>query len=141
MWPRTLTATAFGLFAALLCLPVSAAPVLQQQRAYPGTLNYIEGQASVGGQKLDSGSPGLVTLQPGQTLETHDGKVEILLTPGVFLRLGENSSVQMISPDLTRTELLLESGRATVEVAELHPENDLLIDQGTVSTQLLKAGF
>jgi hypothetical protein len=141
MWPWTLRATGFGLLAALLCLPDSAAAAPQSNQAYPGMLNYIEGQASIGSRTLDANSAGSAALQPGQTLNTEQGKVEILLTPGVFLRMDDYSSVQMVSPDLNRTELVLERGRATVEVAELREENDLLIDQGSVTAQLVKPGF
>jgi len=35
----------------------------------------------------------------------------------------------MISPSLTDTELRLDKGRATVEVAELHPQNNIIIVQ------------
>jgi len=141
MWPWTLRATGFGLLAALLCLPDFAAAAPQNNQAYPGMLNYIEGQASIGSRTLDANSVGSAALQPGQTLDTQQGKVEVLLTPGVFLRLDDYSSVEMISPDLTRTELVLTRGRATVEVAELREENDLLIDQGSVTTELVKPGF
>ena len=104
-------------------------------------LNYIEGQASIGTRTLDPNSVGSVALQPGETLNTQKGKVEVLLTPGVFLRLDEYSSVQMMSPDLMRTEVLLQRGRATVEVAELREENDLLIDLEPVTAHLVKNGF
>src|SRR5579875_381529 len=93
-----------------------AAPAFAQRQnsASPGTLNYIEGQASINGQPIHQGSVSGTELQPGQLLTTGTGKAEILLTPGVFLRVGDNSTVKMVSPDLTRTELRVEQGRADV---------------------------
>ncbi len=107
----------------------------------PGTLNYIEGQAAIGDQTLDSKSVGSTELEQGQTLNTTDGKVEVLLTPGVFLRLGSNSSVKMLSPTLTDTEVHLEKGHAIVEVAEIHHENDLRVIAGGAMIRLLKTGL
>jgi len=107
----------------------------------PGALNYVEGNASIGAQTLDSKSVGSTELQRGQSLTTGDGKVEVLLTPGVFLRLGSNSTVKMLSPTLTDTEVHLEKGHAMIEVAEIHPENDLRIVAGVAMIQLLKTGL
>ncbi len=112
-----------------------------RQSANPGTLNYIEGQASIAGQTLDSKSVGSAQLQAGQSLETGNGKAEILLTPGVFLRLGSNSNVRMISPNLTNTELALSQGEAMLEVDELHSQNDIRISQPGASTRVLKTGL
>ncbi|MGA7080589.1 MAG: hypothetical protein WBY61_17865, partial [Terriglobales bacterium] len=89
--------------AALFSLPASATPSVDQ--AVPGSLNYVEGQVSMDAKALDSGAIGSAQLQTGQSLTTKKGKAEILLTPGVFLRLGSNSSVRMISPSLTDTEV------------------------------------
>jgi len=107
----------------------------------PGTLNYVEGNASLGNETLTNKSVGEVTLAPGQTLNTGNGKAEVLLTPGVFLRLGENSSAKMISPDLTNTAVELDRGRAMVEVDDIHKENNLRITEDGVQTQLLKKGL
>jgi hypothetical protein len=52
----------------------------------PGSINYVEGQASIGGETLNPKSIGSIELEKGQSLTTQAGKVEILLTPGVFLR-------------------------------------------------------
>ena len=65
--------------------------------ARPGTLNYVEGKAYLGQQSLDNKSIGKVEVAPGETLSTDNGKAEILLTPGVFVRLGDHSSANMIS--------------------------------------------
>jgi hypothetical protein len=84
---------------------------------------------------------GNTELQAGQYLSTANGKAEILLSPGVFLRLGNNSTVQMVSPNLTQTEVRLEKGRANVEVDQLHKQNVILIDLKNGQTQLLKNGL
>jgi FecR protein len=109
--------------------------------ALPGTLNYVEGQAFIGNETLNAKSIGSSSLQAGQTLDTENGKAEILLTPGVFLRLGNNSSVTMVSPDLTNTELNLVQGDAMVEVDQIYPQNDLRIQQDGATTSLLKTGL
>src|SRR6267143_1090940 len=92
-------------------------------------------------QTLHAQEIGSAELQPGQTLDTQIGNAEILLTPGAFLRLGDNSSVTMISPSLTDTEVRLDKGRATVEVAELHPQNNLIVVQHGDTERLLKTGL
>jgi hypothetical protein len=107
----------------------------------PGTLNYVEGQASIGVLKLDSESVGSTELEKGQSLTTTDGKAEVLLTPGVFLRLGADSTVKMLSPTLTDTEVHLEKGHAMIEVAEIHPENDLRVVAGGGTIRMLKTGL
>src|SRR5579871_4181154 len=127
----------FGLVvAALLCTAAWGAAPPQ-----PGTINYIEGQASIDGRVLNDTSVGSVKLDADQSLSTESGRVEILLTPGVFLRIGNNSVAQMISPGLANTVLTLQHGRALVEVADILPENNVVINEGAASTRLLKAGL
>ena len=118
-----------------------SAPVSGTSPALSGSLNYVEGQAQVGTEVLNAKSVGSVTLEPGQTLSTRAGKAEILLTPGVFFRTGENSAATMISPSLTNTEVGLDQGTALVEVAELHKANLLEVKEGDSTTQLLKTGL
>ncbi|MFZ0735805.1 MAG: hypothetical protein WAM96_01815 [Candidatus Acidiferrales bacterium] len=65
----------------------------------------------------------------------------ILLTPGVFLRVADNSSVKMVSPDLADTEVMLEKGRADVEVLDIRKENNIRINENDASTKLLNKGL
>lgn len=109
--------------------------------ARPGTLNYIEGQATINGQELSTKSVGKTELGAGQTIETANGKAEVLLTPGVFLRLDGHSAVRMISPDLTHTEVQVDRGRAQVEVDQLYKQNKIIVSAGSSRTQLLKQGL
>jgi hypothetical protein len=122
----TLSATAFG---------------QSGNSARPGTINYVEGQASIEGRQLSPQSVGNSTVEPGQVLATANGKAEILLTPGIFLRLGNDSTVQMVSTDLTHTEIKLDQGHANVEVDQIYPQNTILVDLKNGQTQLLKNGL
>jgi hypothetical protein len=116
-------------------------PAFGVNTALPGTINYVEGQAQVGSEMLNSKSVGSADLQTGQTLSTEKGRTELLLTPGVFLRLDNNSSAKMLSPSLTDTRVEIEKGRAIVEVAELHKQNNIEIAEDGTSTRLLKNGI
>jgi len=109
--------------------------------ARPGTLNYIEGQASLGNQVLNANSVGSVEMQAGQVLTTQNGKVEILLTPGVILRVDSNSAIQMDSPGLADTALTLQRGRAMIEVAQIFSANDIVVRQNGATVRLMKKGL
>jgi hypothetical protein len=135
---------AFALFLSVLSLPVlgaSAALAQNADPARPGTLNYIEGSASIDGRPISHRAVGSAALEPGDTLATGQGRVELLLTPGVFFRLDEASSGRLISSDLTNTVVQLDSGRAAVEVDQIFPQNNIqVVEQGN-PTRILKPGF
>ena len=109
--------------------------------ARPGSINYVEGQAAIGSETLDTTSIGSIELGKDQTLTTQAGKVEILLTPGVFLRVADNSSLKMVSPDLANIEVELAKGRALIEVIDIHKENYIRVDQNGATVRLLKNGL
>jgi hypothetical protein len=130
-----------GLLAALLlAAPVSFADT-NRNPALPGTVNYVEGQVSIGAQELTSKSIGSAQVDPGQSLTTATGKSEMLLTPGIFLRLGDHSSAQMVSSSLTNTQVVINEGEAMLEVDELHPQNDVKITEDGVMTRVVKTGL
>src|ERR1700722_2631536 len=130
--------TLLGMLAAsaLVALPVAAA-----SSAIPGTLNYVEGQVAVAGQTVTSHSVGSGQVEPNQVLETGQGRAELLLTPGVFLRVGDNSAVRLISPGLADTRVEVLRGQAIVEVAELFKDNNLWVMMHGASTRLEKEGL
>jgi len=96
------------LLAAVLSLPVFGSS-MGANAAVPGSLNYVEGQVSMGTKALDSKSIGTAELQTGQSLTTEKGKAEVLLTPGVFLRVGGNQRrrrhSQVVEDGLVRLRL------------------------------------
>lgn len=118
----------------LLTLPVAAAT-----SPIPGTLNYVEGQVSIDGRRVSA--PASNHLDLDQTLATNQGKAEILLTPGVFLRVGDRSSVRMVSSGLTDTKVELLHGEAMVEAAQLFKENNVGVLMDHSTTILEKPGL
>jgi len=107
---RPLFKTLAGLFvAAMYAFPQATIS------AQPGTLNYVEGHAYVDGQEIQQKQLGRVNLQADQTLQTDENsKAEVLLTPGVFLRVGNGftrrNCRQFRSADPPRQKLILAGG-------------------------------
>jgi len=135
---KMLASLAAVLLTGLLALPVKADVA---SRGVPGALNYVEGQASMGTQSLTQKSVGSSILEPNETLTTAPaGKAEILLTPGVFLRLGGNGAVKMISPSLTNTQVEIQRGEAQVEVDQLYKQNNLQVLEDGATIQMEKNG-
>jgi hypothetical protein len=108
--------------------------------ARPGTVNYVEGQAAMGGQALDAKSVG-TEIRESHALTTLNGKVEILLTPGVFLRMGPNSSATLVAASLTNTQVQMDQGHAIIEVDQIFPENHLQVVQGGFTIEMQKKGL
>ncbi len=126
---------------ALLGSAMVTATAFAAQPARPGTVNYIEGAVYLDSQPLSNNDVGNISLERGQELRTESGKAEILLTPGVFLRVNDNSTVRLVSPDLMLTQVEVEKGRVGVEVDEIHDQNNLQIIDAGVTTRLDKKGY
>jgi hypothetical protein len=123
-------------------LPIGGLAQTQNSRpAQPGAINYVEGQASIGNQQLGANAVGSAQLQAGQTLDTQNGKVEVLLVPGTFLRVDDNSSIKMINPGLADTEVEIDRGRAMIEGTDINKNNDIQVDEDGVKTKILKNGL
>ncbi|MBO0797540.1 MAG: FecR domain-containing protein [Blastocatellia bacterium] len=122
-------------------LPANAQSEIGTNQGRPGNLNYVEGRVLIGNDVVDPKSVGSAEVEEGQSITTERGKAELLLTPGAFLRLGDNTSVKMISTGLTNTEVQVKKGRALIEVAEIHRENNLRVDLNGVMTEITKKGL
>jgi hypothetical protein len=135
IWNKPL-GVALALGVAAICSPAWAAPNVPQ----PGALNYVEGQASIDNQAVTSKSVGTATLNEGDVLSTGNGRAEILLTPGVFMRVGKNSAVRMIAPELTNTRVEVLQGEAMVEADILHKEDHVIVAERGAQAELDKKG-
>jgi len=100
--------------------------------ARAGLVNYVEGPANVSlQQQVLAGAP----IQTGPA-----GHVEILLNPGSFLRLDENSEVVLDSVELTRIAVRVVSGTVLIESAELDKGTSIHVTTGNLSTRIVSTG-
>jgi hypothetical protein len=111
------------------------------QTAIPGTLNYVQGQVSLDGADMTTQQIGRAEMQPNQILSTGQGKAEILLSPGVFLRVGDNSQVRMLSTDLVDPRVEVIHGEAMVEIDYLPKDAGLNVTERGADATLLKEGL
>jgi hypothetical protein len=119
----------------------SLAHAQQVISAQSGTVHYIEGTVYAGGHLVEPKFGQFPTVKAGEELETKDGRAEVLLTPGAFLRLAENSSVRMVSTQLSDTRIEVLSGSAMVECDELLPSNALTLVYHGEEIRLSKSGL
>lgn len=86
--------------------------------AKAGGINAITGGATVT-SRADSGWQQLMItddLNSGDRVRTaYDGRVEVLLNPGSYLRLGANSEIELLDNSLANLEIRLLRGTAIVE--------------------------
>lgn len=109
--------------------------------AHSGMIHYVEGKVMLDGQPVDPKFGEFPEVKNDQVLETTEGRAEVLLTPGVFLRLSENSSFKMLSNRLSDTAFEVESGSAIVEVDELLKDNAITVRYKDATIALSKQGL
>ena len=99
--------------------------------AQSGVIHYMEGTVLIDDVPLDHKPGTFPLLKDGSVLRTTKGRVEVMLTPGTFLRLDENTSIKMISSALTATRIEFTKGSIIL---------DALSAQGDIPIQLVYSG-
>jgi len=124
---------------AMLAVPAAWGQAVISARS--GMVNYVEGGVHIAGSPVKLDGAIFPEVKIGQTLSTEAGHAEILLTPGVFLRLDRNSSFRMVANKLSDTQVEILTGSALVEVDEILKDNHIAVKMGDSSTVLTKNGL
>ncbi|HLY15599.1 MAG TPA: hypothetical protein VKR61_00175 [Bryobacteraceae bacterium] len=109
--------------------------------ARSGLIHYVEGEVYVGDQAVDSKFGSFPEVKENQILKTDEGRAEVLLTPGVFLRLAENSSFRMITNRLIDTRLEFLSGSAIIEADDILKDNSITVVYQDATVHVAKKGL
>ena len=109
--------------------------------AKAGVINVIEGDVAVKRDKADWNK--LITgdeLNKGDRIRTGaDGRAEILLTPGCFLRLAENTEFVLTDPSMFGFEIELSKGSAIIEASAL--DGPLKIRTSEIDFSIIRVGL
>jgi hypothetical protein len=80
-----------------------------------GIVHFFQGTVYLNEQPLESHPGRFSTVPNGGVLRTAEGRAEVLLKPGVFLRIGERSTIRMVDNELLHTRVELVAGSAVVD--------------------------
>jgi hypothetical protein len=103
-----------------------------------GLVHYSEGKVYVAEKLVEPKFGQFPELKNNQELRTEEGRAEVLLSPGSFLRVAENSSVRMISNRLTDTKIELLTGEALIETVDQSKDKAAAMVKGNAITMLYK---
>jgi hypothetical protein len=108
--------------------------------ARSGLVNFFEGVVFLDGQPLER-KPGMFPrLREGSTLVTESGRAEVLLTPDTYLRIGEDSSIRMVSGDIDDTQVELLSGSAILDSSQAPDGEFVKVIFKDTTVRILKPG-
>jgi hypothetical protein len=100
--------------------------------AKAGLVNYVDGQANVHlHEQVMEGTP----IETGA-----QGHVELLLTLGSFLRVGNTAKVILDSVELNQVAVRLVDGTALIEVAEIDKQAPIRVSTGTLTAVIVSRG-
>lgn len=130
----------FGPIVTLAAIPglLSAQNVIS---ARAGLVHLADGRVLLDEKPIVHNVTRFSEVKDHSVLRTERGRVEILLTPGVFLRLGEDSRLVMLSGALTDVRVKLEAGSAVVEADELDKSASITVVVGESEARLDRTGL
>jgi hypothetical protein len=111
--------------------------------ARSGLIHYVEGRVTLDGKPVEVKVTAFPEVKENMELRTEDGRAEVLLNPGVFLRLAENSAIRMVANKLSDTKVEFLSGSAIVESSSelVQKENSVTILYKNATVHPRKTGI
>jgi len=109
--------------------------------AKAGVVHYLEGEAMINDQAVVMKESKFPELKNNDVLRTTEGRVELLLAPGAFLRLSDQSAVRMDSNSILATRLSVLEGTAIIEVLEIAKLSSLEFTMGNDTVSIRKPGL
>jgi hypothetical protein len=110
--------------------------------AKAGLVHYVEGDVTIGGKTVVVKGGDFPEMQKGDELRTVLGRAEVLLGPGMFLRMAENSGFRLLSAAIEDTRLEVTSGSVLIEAAEFEAKHHgIVVRVGSTDIDVMKRGL
>ena len=124
-------------FLPLACFLAAAQTVVSVNS---GVVNYFEGSVLIDNAKLEQKFGTFPMLHIGSILKTEEGRAEVLLTPGIVLRLDHHSSIRMLTNLLTDTKIEFLEGSAILDSSGAESVKNLLVKYRTSEIRFTQPG-
>jgi hypothetical protein len=95
--------------------------------AHAGLIHCSEGEVLVDGRTISHVNGRFPELSKSSLLITNEGKVEVLLSPKIFLWLGPHSAIRMLDNTLADARLELLGGSALLQSMMVSPDNSVTL--------------
>ena len=126
----------------ILLLCASAAHAQYLVNAPVGMIYFTEGEVYLNAQQpIQATPPDFPLMTNGQVLRIGSGRAEIILAPGVFLRLDSQAAMKMLDYRLEDTQAELQKGTALIEVVQLPKDGRPQIKLGETATSFKGMGL
>jgi hypothetical protein len=128
-----------AIFSLLVIADTTSAQYVVSTKA--GVIQYIEGDVFGEGLLPTLPPDRYLQMENGHSLRTKQGRAELLLSPGAYLRLGENGLLRIEQNKLDDTQLTLEQGSALIEVVQQIKGNRIRVRFLTSVIEVKKPGL
>ena len=105
-----------------------------------GIVHFFEGVVYLGDQPLEFHPGKFPSIPQGAELRTAEGRAEVLLTPDVFVRIGERSTIRIIANELSDTRVELLAGSAIVSSVQSSSDNSVTLIYADWTVRFLEQG-
>ncbi|MFB3779293.1 MAG: hypothetical protein ACE141_16870 [Bryobacteraceae bacterium] len=119
-------------------LPLFAQNVISAQA---GLVNFTEGPVLINEKATEPSRGTFPQMKEQDTLRTTWVRAELLLNPGVFLRVGRDSSFRLLSSKITDSKVELLSGSVVLEAGQMGKKTAVTLLLGDATISILKPGL
>lgn len=118
-----------------------AAPGQQIVSTMPGYIHFAEGGVLLEEQPFEFNVAQVVHLGNGQRLRTVDGRAEVMIAPGSFIRIAPQSELELVRVAMSTAHLRLIRGSAAIDLARAKDTKGITVEIGDARIRFMKAGL
>jgi hypothetical protein len=126
---------------ALAAVAASAMPAQYTLSAMAGYIHHTEGEVWLGERAIAPKPEDFEHVLEGRRLRTGQGRAELMLVPGSFVRVGAESEIEMVSAGLTDATLRLLAGSLIVDLQTQFEKDAIGIKVGDKEVRFRKTGL
>ena len=109
--------------------------------AMAGYIHFAEGEVWLEDRAIAPKPEDFLHVMEGRKLRTGQGRAELLLVPGSFVRMGSESEVEMVSAGLASAVLRLHSGSVMVDLQTQFEDDGIAVLIGNDEVRFRKSGL